>query len=619
MKFLVFIGIFFIASSAGAQLMQLPEGLKNIKYQEILNYLDNQIQLESSWTERKIDLTLVQSYCLTKNWEYEKAYDLVQKIPTTKVKEYAQLGQYYLLKAITYKYKNEPQKAAYNYKLSATYYQNKNNIIGQVETMIEEAEFRRKYNQHDIGLEKLDEAEVLLARAVGVDYWYMRTYNRRAAIINESGIGDTSIFYSNKCLELSRKLDEKYFQAISCNELGFSYKNKSLENRLYLDSSIYYYKQSEKLFRELGLRLEALQVKDNWITAYSHNFYDNHQLIDWYKQIETEVKRDSLPFSLKNTYLNINTNYIMLNDSARAFAYFIKYSRLNERLIIESKQLEISKLQDDYEAYKLKAENQKIREEKRKDELKIAAQREEQRWLFAVLFVLLGLLLTVLYLFRQRRSDTKKLAIQNREKEVLIHEIHHRVKNNLNFISSLLQMQQRSRKEISESIVLQDAKLRIESMSLVHEMLYTENYDNLVNLKRYCSDLISLILDGLNVQENEIRVNIEVDSISVSQQDATSIGLIINELFNNSVKHAFKDLDTPVISIDISEDQGNRRLVLNYSDNGKGFNIDAAQRKSFGLKLISLLSKQMKADIQWNTNSGVNCTIKIPVVSKTNR
>lgn len=614
MKLIVCLILLISSPILFGQSFVLPQNLKNAPYDSVHVYLDRELEKEKTWTNRKIKLTLFKSNWYYRNWDFGNGEEEFLKIPISNVKKFNCEGDYYLTKAIFYKYDNEPKKAAYFFQLAIKIYKIESKTISMLDAMIEQSEFHRKYGQHEIGIFILNKVETAIKKNQSVPLVVkMKLENRKAAILNEISRGEESIGHSKKCIRMAEKLNNLYYQAVSYNELGFSYKNLPFERAKNLDSSILFYQKAEKLFREINLTKEALQVKENWITAYSHNRKKQDQVIQWYKDIEQEVKSKNIDYQLKNVYQNIHTEYLILKDYKNSLKYFVAFHTEHDKDLLSKKDIEISKLESNFKEVQLRDENQQIKKSVLQKEKEINIQRARIRSFIISIALLLFLSVVIFYLFRQKRKLSHSLIEKNKEKDVLIQEIHHRVKNNLHFISTLLDMQQSSRKDMSESIALQEANMRISSLSLVHEMLYKENYLDKIALKNYCNDLMELLKDGFNIRSNEVLFFVEVDDVFLNTHQATSIGLIVNELFNNSVKHAFFKTPSPSFHLKIKSLNDQSILKIEIWDNGPGYKSEIDFQSTFGMKLIELLSRQLKGTSSWETNGRFYFSLMIPV------
>lgn len=201
---------------------------------------------------------------------------------------------------------------------------------------------------------------------------------------------------------------------------------------------------------------------------------------------------------------------------------------------------------------------------------------------------------------RELYTYNQELKAKNHEKDILLKEIHHRVKNNLQIITSLLSIQSAFIEDEFLKSIFGNSQRRITSMALVHEMLYqTENLSK-INYKTYIDDLTNSIYNSFSKPE-KISIETDCEEIYLSIETAVPLGLIINEIVTNSFKHAFNGIENGKISIYLkhhSEEENS--FLLSIKDNGIGF-MENSKSKSLGLKLIKNLSRQLDAYIERNT------------------
>jgi len=190
------------------------------------------------------------------------------------------------------------------------------------------------------------------------------------------------------------------------------------------------------------------------------------------------------------------------------------------------------------------------------------------------------------------------------EKEVLLREIHHRVKNNLSIVSSLLESQTRYIEDIDILAKFQDSQNRIASMALIHEKLYQSISLSKINFAEYIEELAESLFSTYSVTAANITLNVKCDEANLNIETATPCGLIINELITNSLKYAFPDNRKGEISIRFSCDQG-KNLLLIVGDNGIGFSKDIKDTNSLGLSLVKNLStRQLDGSIEIDNSNG---------------
>lgn len=205
-----------------------------------------------------------------------------------------------------------------------------------------------------------------------------------------------------------------------------------------------------------------------------------------------------------------------------------------------------------------------------------------------------------------------QVTAQSKEKDVLIQEVHHRVKNNLQLISSLVSMQLASLSSSKAKIILTDTYNRIASMSLVHEILYSKNNMSYISLKKYLSDLINSINNMINLDKRKIKINKSLVDIDLDVSYCIALGMITNEAISNAIKHAFKDQNDAEISICLDCGTKKGLIVFTIKDNGIGIKDKylKGKNKSLGLRLIEIFSKQLQATLEIKNNRGTEIIVK---------
>ena len=213
--------------------------------------------------------------------------------------------------------------------------------------------------------------------------------------------------------------------------------------------------------------------------------------------------------------------------------------------------------------------------------------------------------------FNKILSD-KNVTISNalKEREILLKEIHHRVKNNLQIISSLLNLQARFIKDQTAVDAVQEGRNRVKSMALIHQKLYQQDNIEGIDMPEYIDNLTSSLISSYKITADRLTVNKEVSPILLDIDTAIPLGLIINELLTNSLKYAFPDDQKGKLEIKLFEEDNS--LTLEVSDNGVGLDSDPVPGKnSFGLTLIDSLAEKLDATVQSFSNQGTRYLIKV--------
>ncbi len=198
-----------------------------------------------------------------------------------------------------------------------------------------------------------------------------------------------------------------------------------------------------------------------------------------------------------------------------------------------------------------------------------------------------------------------------REKETLLKEIHHRVKNNMQLISSLLNLQGDHIQDLSTRAVFREAQQRIRSMALIHERLYRSSSLAQIEFADYLSNLVDMLTAAYAVNKDLVNVQVDAAPIVLNVESAVPLGLLLNELVSNSLKHGFPEGRSGLIQITLACHQNNQ-VELIVRDDGQGFPTDFDWRNasSLGLKLVDILANQLKGEVELKSDQGIEFRLK---------
>ena len=216
-------------------------------------------------------------------------------------------------------------------------------------------------------------------------------------------------------------------------------------------------------------------------------------------------------------------------------------------------------------------------------------------------------------------SDRKKadelIQASLREKEVFLKEIHHRVKNNLQIISSLLRLQANRIEDEEVRVILQESQSRVESMALVHESLYRSENFSQIDFTQYVENLAANLFRTYNIQleANSFKLHV-ADGLFISLAQSVPCGLIINELISNALKHGFSNHSDGEVSLTL-EASSNRHVILTVGNKGNTLpaDFDLQKTQSMGLKLVIILVKQLKGMIKIERGDATLFKIQFPL------
>jgi PAS domain S-box-containing protein len=204
-----------------------------------------------------------------------------------------------------------------------------------------------------------------------------------------------------------------------------------------------------------------------------------------------------------------------------------------------------------------------------------------------------------------RKLADEQVRASLREKEVLLKEIHHRVKNNLQIISSLLYLQSTYVKDDTALDILAESQSRVKAIALIHEKLYRSEQFDKIDFASYLHDLIAKLFHTYRVGDDSVTIHTDIEGVRLEIETALPCGLIVNELVSNALKHAFPHCWTGEVWVELHQDSDNR-FVLTVRDDGIGLpaNLDWHRSQSLGLQLVSDLTKQLRGELEVCRDAG---------------
>jgi two-component sensor histidine kinase len=204
----------------------------------------------------------------------------------------------------------------------------------------------------------------------------------------------------------------------------------------------------------------------------------------------------------------------------------------------------------------------------------------------------------------ERKKSEKLLEQSLKEKEMLLKEIHHRVKNNLMIISSLLNLQSRYLKDEESREIFKESQNRAKSMALIHQRLYESTDLKNIGFKEYITTLANELYRNYVKDPSRVSLELEIEDVNIDINNAIPLGLILNELITNAMKYAFPDDEKGIINVSFCK-KGDK-YILKVADNGKGFpkDLDYKKSDSLGLQLVTNLSYQINGEIELDRTEG---------------
>lgn len=306
-------------------------------------------------------------------------------------------------------------------------------------------------------------------------------------------------------------------------------------------------------------------------------------------------------YYLSQAYEALGKAYAGNHDYQKAYQAFAQYDTLKSRIFTAEADQRTSLLRTKFDVAN-KEGTISLQEEL------IKKQKARQNLIIIIAVLLLLLLLLSYKAISNNRKKNRLLYKQNEEKEFLLKEIHHRVKNNLEIVSSLLSLQSAQIRDADVLNAMAESQHRVQSMGMIHQKLYMGKNLAAVEMKDYFKNLADYIVDAYGMQKR-ISVDVAMDACELDVDMAIPIGLIVNELLTNALKYAFPDQRKGKVRVSLKKKK--EKLQLDVIDDGVGMAIKNEEPGSgFGTQLIGLLTKQLDGKIVLNTHKGTSVSIQ---------
>jgi len=386
---------------------------------------------------------------------------------------------------------------------------------------------------------------------------------------------------------------------------------------LYNNISQYYseYKKDYPAALRYLRQAEAINLHDRMYVKLSFNYGniahvyalmgDRHNSIDYaYKTLDLAKQAGKIT-RVQEAYLQLYDTYHTFGPTDSALHYYLLFDGLRDSLSNLNTTKQIADAQAKYETEKNKALISEL-------DAKTRIQEKNILFLTIGLLALMLFLIALALLLRRVHKQKDLITIQSSQLEVMMRELHHRVKNNLQIVTSLLSLQSYRLRDSEAQEAIRLSQQRVQAMSFIHQRLYAGTETKMVNMAEYLSDLANSLITAYGYSPKTLALHLDVSNKWLDVDKALPLGLIANEIVTNALKYAFSDVAHP--ALDISLTTTGDTLTLTIRDNGRSF--DAAHwsgtGSSFGKQLISALCDQLNATQDITVTGGTAFIFIIP-------
>ncbi len=499
------------------------------------------------------------------------------------------------------------------------------------------------HNEYDTAIGYYLEALEIVDREEGIIY-KAQLYNNLASAYQSSGDLESCISYYKKALVSFEEKRDTLMMAHMNNNLAIQYmnlkefdesdnyflKSKSFYNHLNLAlyqgiTALNYgnlkvetksFKEAKSLFKEA---LTLVDIQSNKLVNAAANgglavvLLELGKLNDakHYAQLSLQQSREINHLEQEKVSLEALADiHERQGQFAKAMTFQKSLNSVNDSLY---KQQQDQKLSDALKKYETAEQEKEIALLNSENEIaSLRASNFRRAFVFSLIGI--GLVLgLVYYLTKLNRTIRQKNEIISKtlgEKEILLREIHHRVKNNLQIISSLLDLQSNRTDDNLAKSALKTGRNRVQSMALIHQNLYQDEQLTGINVKDYLTKLTTNLFHTYNIKGNKVKLHLNVENIILDVDTMIPLGLIINELVTNILKHAFPNQDDGNIYVELKTIHND--LYLKIDDDGVGMPLlNAKESSSFGYQLIHSLSDQISSDLNIESSEGTSVSLRI--------
>lgn len=405
-------------------------------------------------------------------------------------------------------------------------------------------------------------------------------YTTIAGAYKQMGNPTKTIEYELKAIDIDHEIDYKYGLVINSLNVGMILLQLA-------DDTLYHLQPSELIpATKTGKARKAAEYLE--------------------QGAKTAIDIQALNY-LQRIYDLLHNAYKITLDYDKAFNALYSYDQIKDSIANNDIQLKIASLETEREKQlkEKQIELNKLSEKKK--------ENERSMFIAGIILLISAVFISILNYNKIKAANKEKEVLINK-KDMLLKEIHHRVKNNLQVVGTLLDLQMNTIEDEQAKDAMGESASRVKSISLIHQQLYQHDDISTIEFSKFSKELLYQISSVFKGKNQEINLTGHINETNIDIDTAIPLGLILNELMTNSFKYAFNDKKSGNIEIDL-ETQGTE-YILTYKDSGPGLpeNYDIKAAKTLGMKLLMRLCKQIAGSMTYNRNTNV-FTIKFKDVA----
>jgi two-component sensor histidine kinase/tetratricopeptide (TPR) repeat protein len=414
---------------------------------------------------------------------------------------------------------------------------------------------------------------------------------------------DSALFYLDESVALATELKLHHDAYISRLDRAGTFIR--LNNMEEAEKDIHYIALKGDT-ADLNIAIRYFIQKGNYLTAH-------HQLAEGknnYNQALAVANRIGVPDMYGMVYKQMAEAYSCLGMFKEAYEFSQQYNNQMMGYYAENVQA-IKDLEYIFNTAETKNEVTFLSGENKLKEIRLQNEQQLRAVLLTGAITLLLLAAVIFYLYRKQKKKNSIIKKQADDLQTLMKEIHHRVKNNLQIISSLLDLQSVLIKDNQAAQAIREGRNRVQSMALIHQNLYSEKHIKGIAVDEYINNLAQSLFQSYNIRPGQVALTTDIEKMDLDVDTVIPIGLMLNELISNSLKYAFDNSTGGKIEVTLKKSNG--ALLLQVKDNGKGFPeaADPAHSTSFGMRMIKIFAQKLKADLDIYNDQGACITMHI--------